>query len=58
MPGQNRLGSVGQPLEGVEVKIVQPSETGEGEILTRGPHIMQGYYKRDDLTKEVIDGEG
>ncbi len=58
VPGQNRLGSVGQPLEGVEVKIVQPSETGEGEILTRGPHIMQGYYKRDDLTKEVIDGEG
>lgn len=58
VPGQNRLGSVGRPLEGAEVKIAQVNETGEGEILTRGPHIMQGYYKRDDLTKEVIDAEG
>jgi len=51
----NRIGSVGRPLEGVEVKI----DGGErGEILTRGPHVMKGYYQRADLTREVIDRDG
>jgi long-chain acyl-CoA synthetase len=54
----NRLGSVGQPLPGVEVKIDAKGDEEEGEVLSRGPHIMKGYYKRDDLTKEVIDSEG
>jgi len=45
----NRLGSVGRPLENVEIRI-----TGEGEIIARGPNIMPGYYKRPDLTAEVI----
>jgi long-chain acyl-CoA synthetase len=55
----NRLGSVGLKLEGVDVKIdLKDSKDTEGEILTRGPHVMKGYYKRDDLTAEVIDEEG
>lgn len=55
----NRLGSVGKPLPGIEVKI-DVKETGqvEGEILTRGPHVMKGYYKRPDLTHEVMDQDG
>lgn len=55
----SKIGSVGKPLPGLEVRIDKknPSDT-EGEILTRGPHIMQGYYTRDDLTKEVIDSDG
>ncbi len=55
----NRIGSVGRPLEGAQVRI-QPIESGqkEGEIWTRGPHIMKGYYKRPDLTAEVIDADG
>ena len=58
-PTHNRLGSVGQPLKGVEVRIATEGPSGsEGEILTRGPHIMQGYYQREDLTKEVIDSQG
>ncbi len=59
-PIHNRMGSVGRPLKGVEVRILtdDASKTGEGEILTKGPHVMQGYYKREDLTKEVIDNEG
>lgn len=58
-PHYNRIGSVGQPLTGVEVRIQsQDAEGGEGEILTRGPHVMKGYYKREDQTHEVIDEEG
>ncbi|SEA87538.1 AMP-dependent synthetase/ligase [Pedobacter hartonius] len=51
--GKMMFGTVGHPLEGVEVKIA-----ADGEVLTRGPHVMKGYYKRDDLTAETIDTEG
>lgn len=48
-----RFGSVGKRLENTEVKIAE-----DGEILTKGPCLMMGYYKREDLTKEVIDEDG
>lgn len=48
-----RIGSIGPPIQNVEVKIAE-----DGEILARGNNIMMGYYKRPDLTKEVIDSEG
>lgn len=54
-PKYNRLGSVGKPLKGVYVRIEKGENDQEGEIITKGPHIMKGYYKRDDLTNEVID---
>ncbi len=57
-PFANRLGSVGKVIPGVEIKIDHNgSDSKEGEILTRGPHIMKGYFKQDDLTASVIDQE-
>lgn len=52
-PHQREVGCVGPPLKGVEVKI-----TDEGEVICRGHNVMLGYYKRPDLTAEVIDQDG
>lgn len=52
----NRVGAVGKPLPGVEIKIA--GENPVGEILAFGPNIMKGYYRRKDLTAEVIDRLG
>lgn len=55
-PSANRAGSVGRPLPGVEVRIAtRRTNAVAGEILTRGPHVMKGYYRREDLTRTVID---
>lgn len=51
----NKVGTVGIPLEGSEVKIVKENENAKhGEILTRGPHVMKGYYKNPEKTAEII----
>ena len=47
-----KFGSVGKPIPGVEVKIAE-----DGEILSRGPHIMQGYHNKPEQTAEAIDPE-
>ena len=50
---ERRFGTVGLVIDGVELKIEQ-----DGEICCRGENVMMGYYKRPDLTAEVIDAEG
>ncbi len=53
--------SVGPPLEGVEIAIdetVPGGGDGMGEVLTRGPHIMRGYFRNPDETAKVLDSAG
>ncbi len=52
----NRFGSVGLPLPGVEVKILKENSSEPvGEILTRGSHVMKGYFRNPEKTAEAID---
>lgn len=51
-------GSVGVPIPFEEVKVVNPSEDGEGEICIKGPNVMLGYYGDPAATAEAIDEDG
>jgi len=51
-----RPGVIGLPVAGCELKLV-PS-AGKMEVRVRGPNVMPGYYKREDLTRAAFDGEG
>ena len=48
-PGNNHVGSVGLPFEGIELKIAE-----DGEILVRGPNVMRGYYGHPEATAAVL----
>ncbi|MDE5611226.1 MAG: AMP-binding protein [Odoribacter sp.] len=57
-PSQTFLQGVGPVMEGVEIKINEPDETGQGEIWIKGPNVMKGYYKKPELTREVLSRDG
>lgn len=63
-PIELRVGTIGRPLPGIEVKIVEP-ETGAllgshqpGELCCRGHNVMIGYYHQPEKTREAIDADG
>jgi long-chain acyl-CoA synthetase len=53
LPMANRVGTVGRPIPHVQVRIAE-----DGEILVKGPNIMQGYYHKPDATREVLSEDG
>jgi long-chain acyl-CoA synthetase len=54
----NKIGSVGTPLNGVEVRIDQPNAEGIGEVLIRGPVVMSGYYRNPEANREAFTSDG
>jgi fructoselysine-6-P-deglycase FrlB-like protein len=62
-PPELRLGTVGRPIAGAEVRIVRPDGAAlapgvVGELVTRGPMVMQGYFDLPDETRAAIDRDG
>lgn len=57
-PGLNRFGTVGIPIPAMDLMLANKNENGEGEILIKGPNVMQGYYKRPELNREVFTEDG
>lgn len=51
---KHKPGSIGYPLDNVEIKIDNPDKEGVGEILAKGPNIMLGYYGDEKKTKEAF----
>lgn len=53
-PNGQKVGSVGQPLENVEIRIDEPNGEGVGEICARGDNVMQGYWNNPEETAKVL----
>lgn len=57
-PFTDQAGSVGKPLPSVEIKLQETDDKEITEVLVRGDNIMEGYYKNEEKTKEVLDENG
>ena len=52
---KHKPGAAGYPLDNVELKILNPDNSGIGEVAAKGPNIMLGYYKDENKTKEAFE---
>ena len=52
-----RVGTIGKPGAGVEVRLADKNENGVGELQVKGPIVMKGYFHNEKATKEAFDGE-
>lgn len=53
LPNHNRIGTVGKPLPGMQIKLAE-----DGEVLIKGPNLMRAYYKNPEATQKTFDKEG
>lgn len=56
-PQRIKFGSVGRPIADVQIKILNPDKSGVGQVLIKGPNVMQGYFKHPEWTREAIKEE-
>jgi long-chain acyl-CoA synthetase len=54
----NKIGSVGTPLDGVEVRIAEPNAEGISEVLIRGPIVTPGYFQNPEANRETFTADG
>jgi len=53
-----KIGTIGKPCKGVEVRLVDKNENGVGELQVKGPNVMQGYYHNPDASAEAFEDDG
>ena len=55
---RHKLGSIGEALPSIEIKLDNPNEEGIGELMAKGSNVMLGYYGNEEATKEAITEDG
>ena len=57
-PEVKEIGTIGLPIEGIEVRLADQNEQGVGELQVRGPIVMQGYFHNPDASAEAFEDDG
>ena len=57
-PKETKVGSTGKPGFGIQIKLDNISEEGDGELMAKGPNVMLGYYKDYQRTRNVLSDDG
>ncbi len=57
-PEVKKIGTIGRPIKGMDVRIADANENGVGELQVRGKNVMKGYYHNDTATKEAFSEDG
>lgn len=55
--GSKKIGTIGKPCGGIEIRLADKNEAGVGELQVKGPNVMKGYFRNDKATRETFDGE-